>query len=68
MSTNEGGLDRALRIIIGLGLIGAALGFYGPAYTTVWGWIGIIPVVTGLIGWCPAYSAIGVNTCSRKAP
>lgn len=65
--SNEGSLDRIVRIIVGLGLIGAALGVYGPAYASVWGWIGAIPLVTGLVGWCPAYTLLGLNTCGRKA-
>lgn len=60
--TNVGGIDRILRIVVGLGLI--ALVFVGPK--TMWGWIGVIPLVTGLIGSCPAYSLLGVNTCPRK--
>ncbi|MEJ2686747.1 MAG: DUF2892 domain-containing protein [Gammaproteobacteria bacterium] len=59
MGKNVGGIDRAIRIIIGLGLI--ALVFVGPQ--TPWGWIGIIPLATALIGWCPLYSLIGVKTC-----
>ena len=59
MPRNVGGLDRALRIIIGLALIGLTLaGTIG-----VWGWIGVIPLATGLIGTCPAYKLIGINTC-----
>jgi hypothetical protein len=65
MPTNIGSTDRVLRIIVGLALIGAALGFYGPSYTTVWGWIGVIPLGTALIGWCPAYTLFGLNTCSK---
>ncbi|MFM5917397.1 MAG: DUF2892 domain-containing protein [Novosphingobium sp.] len=60
--TNVGSADRLLRIILGLGLI--ALVFVGPK--TAWGWIGIVPLVTGLMRTCPLYSLIGVNTC--KAP
>lgn len=59
MGKNVGGIDRAIRIIIGLGLI--ALVFVGPQ--TPWGWIGIIPLATALMGWCPLYSLIGVKTC-----
>jgi hypothetical protein len=65
MPTNIGGIDRLLRIIVGLALIGAALGLYGSAYTSVWGWIGVIPLATALIGWCPAYTLLGMNTCSK---
>ncbi len=68
MMINEGTADRSLRILVGLALVGVALGLFGPAYTSVWGWIGALPLVTGLVGWCPAYSLLGINTCGRKAP
>jgi hypothetical protein len=62
MKSNVGGMDRILRIVIGLVLIGlAATGTVG-----LWGWIGIVPLATGLIGWCPSYSLFGWNTCSMK--
>jgi membrane protein implicated in regulation of membrane protease activity len=60
--TNEGGLDRTLRIVAGLVLI--ALVFAGPK--TQLGWIGLVPLVTGLIGWCPVYSLFGMSTCPMK--
>ncbi len=65
MTTNEGFLDRALRIIVGLGLL--SLVFIGPQ--TPWGWIGIVPLATGLIGYCPAYQLLGLSTCplNRKS-
>jgi hypothetical protein len=59
--TNVGGADRVLRILVGLGLI--ALVFIGPK--TPWGWIGAIPLVTGLLRTCPLYTLVGVNTCPR---
>jgi hypothetical protein len=60
MKCNSGGLDRALRVIAGLALIGlAATGMVGA-----WGWIGVVPLLTGAIGFCPAYTLLGVNTCS----
>lgn len=63
MKTNEGTVDRALRVIAGLLLIGlAATGTVG-----LWGWIGLVPLATGLIGWCPAYTLLGMNTCSVGA-
>jgi membrane protein implicated in regulation of membrane protease activity len=62
MTQNVGGIDRALRIIIGLVLI--SLVFIGPQ--TAWGWVGVVPLLTGLIGWCPPYSLFGFNTCSVK--
>ena len=55
---NEGTIDRAIRGVVGLALI--AVVFIGPQ--TPWGWIGVVPLVTGLIGWCPAYSLFGLNT------
>ena len=63
MKTNEGTIDRALRVIAGLVLIAlAATGTVG-----VWGWIGVVPLATGLIGWCPAYTLLGINTCPMKS-
>jgi hypothetical protein len=61
-SKNEGSIDRALRVLLGLGLL--SLVFVGPQ--TAWGWIGVVPLVTGLIGSCPVYSIFGINTCSVK--
>lgn len=59
MKTNEGVLDRSLRVIVGLVLIGlAATGTVG-----MWGYIGIIPLVTGAVGMCPLYSLLGINSC-----
>ena len=63
MSRNEGNIDRALRIIAGLALL--ALVFVGPQ--TPWGWIGIVPLVTGLVGFCPLYRLLGINTCALKS-
>jgi hypothetical protein len=64
MTINEGTLDRTLRIVVGLLLIGVALGLYGPEYTSVWGWIGVLPLATGVVGWCPGYSLLGIKTCA----
>jgi len=61
MQANVGKVDKTLRIVIGLVLI--SLVFVGPQ--TPWGWIGIIPLATALIGWCPLYKIIGVNTCKK---
>ena len=62
MKKNVGGIDRTLRIVIGLVLIGLA------ASSTVgwWGYLGVVPLLTGLIGWCPPYTLLGWNTCSVK--
>lgn len=62
MKANVGTIDRVLRVLIGLGLI--ALVFVGPQ--TPWGWIGIVPLVTALVGFCPAYALIGASTCPKK--
>jgi len=62
MAHNVGGIDRALRLIIGLGLI--SMVFIGPQ--TPWGWIGIVPIATALLGWCPAYSLFGLKTCKTR--
>ena len=62
MTSNVGGIDRIARIVIGLVLIGLTLsGTIG-----VWGWLGIVPLATGAIGWCPVYPLIGLNTCPMK--
>ena len=63
MPVNEGALDRVVRVIVGLGLI--SLAFVGPA--TPWGWVGLIPLLTGLVGFCPAYALFGVRTSKPKA-
>ena len=58
MTQNIGSIDRGLRIVVGLALIGLTLaGNIGP-----WGWIGVVPLATAVIGWCPAYSLIGAST------
>ncbi len=62
MSKNEGNIDRVLRVILGLVLL--SLVFVGPQ--TAWGYIGIIPLVTGLVGICPIYSILGIRTCKVK--
>lgn len=63
MSSNVGLTDRVMRIVVGLALIAVALGLFGPAYQTVWGWIGLILLATGLVSWCPAYALLGIRTC-----
>lgn len=68
MKANEGGLDRILRIVIGAALlVGVFFGAnFGMGWLNPWGWIGIVPLVTGLIGWCPAYAILGIKTCPMK--
>jgi hypothetical protein len=56
---NVGGIDRVLRIVVGLALI--SLVFVGPQ--VVWGWVGVVPLLTGLFRFCPAYKLLGVKTC-----
>lgn len=63
LAKNEGTADRVLRIVAGLVLI--SLVFIGPQ--TAWGWIGVVPVVTGALGSCPLYSLLGINTCGMKS-
>jgi hypothetical protein len=64
MQSNVGGIDRILRIVAGLVLIGLTLnGNIG-----LWGWLGVVPLATGAIGWCPPYAIFGWNTCSVKKP
>lgn len=59
---NEGKVDRVLRVIVGAVLI--SLVFVGPK--TAWGWIGLVPLVTGLVGTCPVYTMFGWRTCPMK--
>ena len=59
---NEGMADRAFRVILGAVLV--SLVFVGPK--TPWGWIGVVPIVTGLVGTCPLYTLFGWRTCPMK--
>lgn len=60
MQANVGTVDRVIRIVVGLVLIGlAATGRIG-----VWGWIGVVPLITGLVRFCPAYGILGLKTCA----
>jgi hypothetical protein len=61
MKLNVGGIDRILRIVVGLALIVWAL-MGGP----VWAWIGIVPLATGAVGFCPLYPILGMSTCAKK--
>lgn len=62
MKSNVGGIDRILRIVIGLVLISLTVtGTIG-----VWGWLGVVPLATGAIGWCPPYAIFGWSTCPTK--
>lgn len=59
MKANVGGVDRILRVLVGLGLIGAA----ATGVIGAWGWLGVVPLATGLFRFCPAYTLLGVKTC-----
>lgn len=62
MKANVGSTDKILRIVAGLVLIVLALMGIGAPWT----WIGVVPLATGLAGWCPAYTLLGMNTCPLK--
>ncbi|NMM45492.1 DUF2892 domain-containing protein [Rhodospirillaceae bacterium KN72] len=62
MTRNVGGIDRVLRIVVGLVLL--SLIFVGPK--TLWGLIGLVPLGTALIGYCPAYSLFGIRTAKKE--
>lgn len=62
MKLNVGGADRIVRIVAGAGLIGLTL----TGNIGMWGWLGVVPLATGVVGWCPPYAIFGFNTCSMK--
>jgi len=55
---NSGGIDRILRVVVGLAVVG-----WGVYAQNWWGVVGAVPLLTGLMGWCPAYTLLGLNTC-----
>lgn len=59
MKANVGGIDRILRIVVGLALVAWAAALGGPA----WAWIGVVPLVTGLFKFCPFYPLLGMSSC-----
>lgn len=67
MKENVGTIDRVLRVVIGIALI--VFAFWGvPATGWNWiGWIGVVPLLTGVFGYCPAYRVLGISTCARRA-
>lgn len=62
MKTNVGGIDKVARIVVGAVLIGLAL----TGTVGTWGWIGIVPLATGLFNFCPLYPLLGISTCKTK--
>ena len=62
MTQNIGNMERIIRILGGLVLIALA----ATNSVGVWGWVGLVPLATGLMGWCPPYSLLGINTCKNK--
>jgi hypothetical protein len=63
MSKNEGAVDRVVRVALGLGLL--SLTVVGPE--TWWGLVGLLPLLTGILGFCPAYRLVGLSTCPVRA-
>lgn len=61
MTYNMGSTDRIIRGVVGIGVLGA--GYY---FQSLWGLIGLIPLVTALIGWCPSYVPFGISTASKE--
>jgi hypothetical protein len=62
MPTNEGTADRALRVVLGIAIL--SLAFVGPR--TPWGYLGFVPLLTGVFGFCPLYTVFGFSTCPVK--
>ena len=61
MKQNVHNVERIIRIIIGLAIV--SLVFIGPQ--SPWGWLCLVPLATGLLGWCPPYALLGINTCKK---
>jgi hypothetical protein len=68
MNNNVAMIDRVIRFVVGAALI--ALAWYGPGAGyggwTLVGWIGVVPLLTSLVGWCPIYAMLGMSTCPRS--
>jgi hypothetical protein len=62
MTRNVGRIDRVVRIVLGLAILGL-----GVAFRSWWGLVGLVPLATAAIGWCPAYVPFGISSCSVKA-
>lgn len=63
MKANVGGIDRIARIVLGLVLVGLA----ATGKVDWWGWLGIVPLATGALGWCPPYAIFGISTCKTRS-
>ncbi|KZE34462.1 DUF2892 family protein [Crenobacter luteus] len=63
MQCNIGKTERVIRVLAGLAIV--SLAFVGPQ--SPWAWLGLAPLVTGLIGWCPPYALFGINTCKPRS-
>jgi hypothetical protein len=63
VNKNVGNFDKVIRAVVGIALV--AMVFVGPQ--TPWGWLGLIPLVTAVLGWCPLYSMLGIRTCAAPA-
>lgn len=61
MKQNIHNIERIVRIVLGAGIL--SLVFIGPQ--SPWGWLGLVPLVTGAIGWCPPYAMLGISTCKK---
>jgi hypothetical protein len=69
MTVNMGMIDRTIRALVGLALIAFALDLLLPNTGWNWiGWVGIVPLVTAILGNCPAYTVLGISTCTRRSP
>ncbi|MEW9897226.1 DUF2892 domain-containing protein [Chitinivorax sp. PXF-14] len=62
MKQNIGNTERVIRVVAGLGIL--SLVFVGPQ--SIWGLLGLVPIATGLSGWCPPYAIFGISTCKTK--
>ena len=63
LERNEHAVDRTVRVVVGLGIL--SLAFVGPQ--SPWGFLGILPILTGASGRCPAYTLLGISTCARES-
>ena len=61
MKQNVNNIERVVRVVIGAAIV--SLVFIGPQ--SPWGWLGLVPMATGLLGWCPPYAMLGISTCKK---